>query len=74
MAVAKNLLLALASFCLFFLLLEGVFAALGLEPALESEDPFVGFAAKIPLYLETEGPRLRVWVHSRRSDGDDLFR
>jgi len=36
----------------FFGLLEGLLALVGVEPTLRSEDPFVGFAANVPLFVE----------------------
>jgi len=36
----------------FFGLLEGLLALVGVEPVLRSEDPFVGFASDVPLFVE----------------------
>ena len=36
----------------FFLLLELLLAILGVKPVLYEQDPFVGFAANIPLFQE----------------------
>jgi tetratricopeptide (TPR) repeat protein len=52
----KNLLLALASSLVFFALLEGGLALVGISPALDEDDPFVGFSGRIPLFVEAEGP------------------
>jgi len=40
----------------FFALLELGLAALGVTPALTREDPYVGFAAHIPLFEERQAP------------------
>ncbi len=50
--MAKNLLLAAVSLVVFFALVEGTLAALGFRPILYSEDPFVGFESRIPLFVE----------------------
>jgi tetratricopeptide (TPR) repeat protein len=45
----------------FFLLLEGGLALVGIEPASQTEDPFVGFAANAPLFVPspvTDGQQL----------------
>ncbi len=39
----------------FFGLLEGVLALVGVQPALRHEDPFVGFASNVPLFVEETG-------------------
>lgn len=39
---------------LFFALLEGGLALLGVRPISQSEDPFVGFAARYPLFEQSE--------------------
>ena len=36
----------------FFGLLEGVLALVGVEPVLRSEDPFVGFVSNVPLFVD----------------------
>jgi tetratricopeptide (TPR) repeat protein len=40
---------------LFFVLLEGGLALFGLQPTLRNEDPFVGFAANVPLFTASTG-------------------
>lgn len=47
--------LPLASILVFFLLLEGGLALLGVRPVLQKEDPFVGFAANVPLFVPAAG-------------------
>jgi len=52
----QALVLPLAAIFFFFLLLEGGLALFGVKPALQTEDPFVGFAANTPLFLPARGP------------------
>jgi tetratricopeptide (TPR) repeat protein len=40
---------------IFFALLEGGLALFGVKPALQSEDPFVGFASNAPLFVSSPG-------------------
>jgi tetratricopeptide (TPR) repeat protein len=65
----KRLLFAAAAFALFFGGLELALAALGLDE--DKEDPFVGFAGSIPLYVERGGsmetnPAKALWFNSQR--------
>ncbi len=55
-----NALLAVMAPVVFFGVLELILAAGGVEPALDHEDPFVGFAGKVPLF-----------VPEHSADGDD---
>jgi tetratricopeptide (TPR) repeat protein len=48
----KKLLFAAFSVAVCFALLELVLLAAGLRPIAETEDPFVGFAANLPLFVE----------------------
>ena len=41
---------------LFFGLLEGALALFGVDPGLEKEDPFVGFAGHVPLFTQSKAP------------------
>jgi tetratricopeptide (TPR) repeat protein len=53
---------------LFFGLLEGILALAGVEPVLRSEDPFVGFASNVPLFVEEtdrDGRKLLVTPKSK---------
>jgi tetratricopeptide (TPR) repeat protein len=50
------LVLPVAAIVIFSLLLEGGLALVGVEPALQTEDPFVGFAANVPLFVPSPGP------------------
>jgi tetratricopeptide (TPR) repeat protein len=52
----QALILPLAAILIFFFLLEGGLALFGIRPALQTDDPFVGFAANVPLFLPTPGP------------------
>ena len=47
----KKALFAVAAFVGFFALLEGLLALAGVKPQLAFEDPYVGFASTIPLYV-----------------------
>ncbi len=48
--------LPVAAILIFFLLLEGGLALFGFKPTLKSEDPFVGFASNVPLFVPAAGP------------------
>ena len=52
----KKLLFAAVAFGGFFVALEVVLAAFGVRPVLYSDDPYVGFAANIPLFVEQATP------------------
>ena len=52
----QAILLPVASILIFFLLLEGILAIFGFRPALQTEDPFVGFASNVPLFVSSTGP------------------
>ena len=52
----KGLLTAVIAVTLFFGLLEFVFFAAGVRPLFLEEDPFVGFAGNVPLFVERLGP------------------
>jgi len=49
--------LSLSAILVFFLLFEGGLALFGIEPASQTEDPFVGFAAEAPLFTLLPGPK-----------------
>lgn len=40
---------------IFFLVLEGCLALFGVSPASQKEDPFVGFASNVPLFIPSKG-------------------
>ncbi|MFC1779948.1 tetratricopeptide repeat protein [Thermodesulfobacteriota bacterium] len=52
----QAVLLPVAAIIIFFLLLEGFLLLFGLKPALQDEDPFVGFASNVPLFVHSKGP------------------
>ncbi|RLE29765.1 MAG: hypothetical protein DRJ61_13900 [Acidobacteria bacterium] len=61
MSVPKKILMAVGVTAVFFLLLEGILALVGVEPRRFAEDPFVGFTSTSPLFVEdvdTEGRRI----------------
>ena len=53
----QALVLPVAAILVFFLLLEGGLALFGVKPALQAEDPFVGFASNVPLFVPATGPK-----------------
>ncbi len=59
----KKALLGLVVAGVFLCLLEGVLALFGVRPIVESEDPFVGFASYVPLFVPAE-----------RNDGTPVLR
>ena len=52
----QALVLPIAAILIFFLMLEGSLALFGVKPALKTEDPFVGFASNVPLFIPIPGP------------------
>jgi len=52
--------IALASVVLFMVLLEGGLALFGVNPVLQGEDPLVGFAGNLPLFVEKRSSDGRV--------------
>ena len=55
-ALTQGVVTSLLAVVVFFGLLEGVLALAGVEPALRSGDPFVGFVSNAPLFAEQTGP------------------
>ncbi len=51
----QALVLPPAAILLFFFLLEGGLTLFGFKPALQTEDPFVGFASNAPLFVPVPG-------------------
>jgi hypothetical protein len=49
------LLLPVLAVLIFFALLEGGLALFGVQPALQTDDPFVGFASNSPLFVSMDG-------------------
>lgn len=58
-AIWRSILASLLSVIVFFGLLEGSLLLFGIEPALQNEDPFVGFSSSIPLFVEETEPEGR---------------
>ncbi len=54
--------LPVVSILIFFLLLEGGLFLLGVKPALKTDDPFVGFAGNVPLFVPRVGPDGTQWM------------
>ncbi len=60
--------LPVASVLIFFLLLEGGLALFGFKPVLHTEDPFVGFASNVPLFVPSKkqnGGQLMITAENR---------
>src|SRR5262245_59916196 len=55
LSFSKKVVCTLATFLLFFLLLEGVLALVGVKPVWNCRDPFVGFEPGAPLFVEQKG-------------------
>jgi tetratricopeptide (TPR) repeat protein len=51
----QALVLPVAAILIFLLLLEGGLSLFGVKLALQTEDPFVGFAANVPLFVPSSG-------------------
>ena len=51
----QALLLPVLSILIFFALVEGGLALFGVQPALQNQDPFVGFASHAPLFVSSTG-------------------
>jgi tetratricopeptide (TPR) repeat protein len=47
----KKIAYSLITTLLFFIVLEGVLALVGIQPAIDTSDPFVGFAGSSPLFV-----------------------
>ena len=63
----QAVLLPLLSILIFFLLLEGGLALFGVRPSFRAEDPFVGFADDLPLYVPTADGRQMTTAPNKRS-------
>ena len=48
----KKLVFSVMAVGIFFVLLELILVAIGVTPVLYDEDPYVGFASSIPLFVE----------------------
>lgn len=54
-SLSQAIVIIIISVVLFFGLLEGGLALLGVQPALQEDDPFVGFAVNVPLFIPSQG-------------------
>ena len=50
-SLRKKVLFSLSSVLIFFTLLELALMGWGIDPVLQTEDPFVGFSKSVPLYV-----------------------
>jgi tetratricopeptide (TPR) repeat protein len=66
----QALLLPVVSVLVFFALLEGGLALIGVKPVLQTEDPFVGFASNTPLFvaLDDSGGKQRMVTAPNKKD------
>ena len=55
LSLRKRLVFAAVALCLLMLVSEGVLALFGVRPRTVTEDPFVGFASYVPLFVEQAG-------------------
>jgi len=65
----QALILPIASIIIFSFLLEGGLALFGVKPALQTEDPFVGFSTNVPLFVPSKGPagkEIMTTAHNKR--------
>ena len=70
LSLVKKLTFSFLTLLLFFALLELVLFALGVQPVLNQEDPFVGFSGSIPLYVadgESSVPDMMMTAPNKRS-------
>ena len=69
-ALWQSVLISVVSVAIFFTLLEGGLAVLGVNPALQSKDPFVGFVSNVPLFVEktdTDGQKIMATANNKLS-------
>jgi len=62
----KNLLTAILVPAAFFLVVEGVLALSGVEPVRYEDDPYVGFSASFPLFVEDAGSGRMITAPNKR--------
>lgn len=55
LSIGKKLFFSAVMTLLFFVTLEGSLAIFGLKPVATTEDPFVGFAGQVPLFVKSTG-------------------
>jgi tetratricopeptide (TPR) repeat protein len=65
--LSQAVIIILVSVALFFGLLEGGLALFGVKPVTRTEDPFVGFAANMPLFVPAQGPDGRRILRTARN-------
>lgn len=68
----QALMLPAISVAVFLLLLEGGLALFGVQPASQSEDPFVGFADNAPLFVPSAAANGTEWL-TTASNKKDFF-
>lgn len=62
----QAVLLPIVSLLVFFIMLEGGLALFGVSPGLKTQDPFVGFASNVPLYVpDPDSPDLPRMITAR---------
>ena len=67
-SLRKKVAFSLASVLIFFTLLEISLKSWGIDPVLQTEDPFVGFSGSVPLYVNDTGtPGMMVTAANKRS-------
>ena len=62
LSLGKKVLFASLTFVVILALTELILAALGVRPALSTADPYVGFSAYVPLFIEERGDDGRSWM------------
>jgi tetratricopeptide (TPR) repeat protein len=68
--ISQAALIIIISLGLFFGLLEGGLTLLGIKPVIKTEDPFVGFASTVPLFIpsqETGGGQTMITAPNKRN-------
>ena len=73
LSLGKKLGFATLATLLFFGLLEGVLALIGVRPLLYSEDPHVGFSSHVPLFVEGSANTLVTAPNKIRWFNDQRF-
>ena len=67
-SLRKKVAFSLASVLIFFTLLEISLKSWGIDPVLQTEDPFVGFSGSVPLYVNDTGtPGMMTTAANKRS-------
>lgn len=71
--LAKKLLFATVTTIFFFVGLEVLLAVLGVEPIVRNADPFVGFAANVPLFIPDEPDSVTSEARMRTAPGKQVW-